>query len=412
MQAIDAEQRRVRLAIRHGLARPFDTVEEAAAELVGLHATDPATVYLAARARVRDFAHADLETALYERRSVVRMLGMRRTMFVVPVDLAAVMDEACTKALAPPQRRRLIAMLEEQGVARDGARWLRRVERDTMAALHEGGEATATELTESVPALGKKLSFGEGKTWGAQVGVSTRVLFLLATDARIVRGRPRGSWLSSQYRWAPTDVWLGAPLQTMDHDVAAADLLRRWLHAFGPGSMVDIRWWTGWTARQTNAALASLDVAEVALDGGGTGYVMADDAAALRPPKRWVAFLPSLDPTIMGWKERDWYLGAHGSAVFDRNGNAGPTIWADGRVIGGWVQTADGAIATRLLEQVDRATEQRVRRERDRLAAWLGDARVIPRFRTPLEQELTKEAGRPASPGPAATRRRRTQPPR
>ena len=69
MQAIDAEQRRVRLAIRHGLARPFDTVEEAAAELVGLHATDPATVYLAARARVRDFAHADLETALYERRS-------------------------------------------------------------------------------------------------------------------------------------------------------------------------------------------------------------------------------------------------------------------------------------------------------------------------------------------------------
>ena len=77
--------------------------------------------------RVRDFMHADLETALYERRSVVRMLGMRRTMFVVPLDLAAVMDEACTKALAPPQRRRLVAMLEEQGVARDGARWLRRV---------------------------------------------------------------------------------------------------------------------------------------------------------------------------------------------------------------------------------------------------------------------------------------------
>ena len=60
-------------------------MEEAAAEsMVGLHASDPATVYLAARARVRDFAHADLEDALYERRSLVRMLGMRRTMFVVP----------------------------------------------------------------------------------------------------------------------------------------------------------------------------------------------------------------------------------------------------------------------------------------------------------------------------------------
>ena len=120
MQAIDVEQRRARLAIRHGLARPFDSVDEAAARMVGLHASDPATVYLAARARLDGFEHADLEDALYERRSLVRMLGMRRTMFVVPIDLAAIMDEACAKALAPPQRRRLISMLEEQGVARDG----------------------------------------------------------------------------------------------------------------------------------------------------------------------------------------------------------------------------------------------------------------------------------------------------
>ena len=138
-------------------------------------------------------------------------------------DLAAVMDAACTKALAPPQRRRLITMLEEQGVARDGARWLRRVERATLAALHERGEATAAELVTMVPDLGKKLTFGEGKTWGAEVGVSTRVLFLLATDGVIVRGRPRGSWLSSQYRWAPTDTWLGAPLDELDRDAASAE---------------------------------------------------------------------------------------------------------------------------------------------------------------------------------------------
>ena len=96
MQAIDVEQRRARLAIRHGLAEPFGSVEEAATRMVGLHASDPATVYLAAWARVNAFQHADLEDALYERRSLVRMLGMRRTMFVVPVEVAAIMDEACT----------------------------------------------------------------------------------------------------------------------------------------------------------------------------------------------------------------------------------------------------------------------------------------------------------------------------
>ncbi len=412
MRTIDVEERRARLAIRHGLARPFDTVDDATASMVGLHASDPATVYLSARARVRAFVHTDLEDALYERRSLVRMLGMRRTLFVVPVEVAAIMDEACTKKLAPGERRRLIGMLEDQGVTRDGARWLRRVENATLEALHERGEATAAELSRAVPQLAKKLSFGEGKTWAAQVGVSTRVLFLLATDGRVVRGRPLGSWISSQYRWAPTDTWLGAPLATWDHGAAAAELLRRWLRAFGPATATDIRWWTGWTARQATAALEELDVAEVRLDGDATGYVLADDIEPPRAPRPWVAFLPSLDPTIRGWKERDWYLGDHGAALFDRNGNAGPTIWADGRVIGGWVQRTDGTMATKLLERVDPATRARVEREAERLAAWLGEVRIIPRFRTPVDKELTKEAGRPASPGSAATPPRRTRPPR
>src|SRR6186997_2418347 len=121
MRRIDVAERRARLALRHGLARPFDSVEDATASMVGLHASDPATVYLSARARVRDFVHTDLEDALYERRSLVRMLGMRRTLFVVPVEVAAIMDEACTKKLAGGERRRLIGMLEDQGVTRDGA---------------------------------------------------------------------------------------------------------------------------------------------------------------------------------------------------------------------------------------------------------------------------------------------------
>ena len=231
-------------------------------------------------------------------------------------------------------------------------------------------------------------------TSGGQVGVSTRVLFLLATGGRVVRGRPRGSWLSSQYRWAPTDVWLGAPLPKLDHAEASASLLRRWLLTFGPGTLTDIRWWTGWTLRQTKAALAALEVAEVALEGDITGYVMADDTEALEPPEPWVAFLPSLDPTIMGWKERDWYLGAHAELLFDRNGNAGPTIWADGRVIGGWAQMADGTIATKLLERVDRATGRRVQGERDRLAEWLG---------THARHREVPEPGRPGAHGLALT---------
>ncbi|HEU4355246.1 MAG TPA: winged helix DNA-binding domain-containing protein [Actinomycetota bacterium] len=392
MRAIGVEERRARLALRHGLARAMDTVDEASAALVGLHSSDPATVYLSAWARVEGFAPTDLEDALYERRSLVRMLGMRRTLFVVPLDGAATMDAACTKALAPGQHRRLVGLLEEQGIAPAGGgeRWLRRVAARTLESLGRRGEATARELTKDVPDLGARLTFGEGKTWGGTMGVSTRVLFLLAAEGRIVRARPLGSWTSGQYRWARTETWLGAPLPGLSHAEACTDLLRRWLRAFGPGTTTDIRWWTGWTAALTTKTLAAVGAVEVDLEDGATGYVPPDDLGPVGAAGPWVALLPALDPTVMGWKERGWYLGDHAAALFDRNGNAGPTVWVDGRAVGGWGQADDGTIAVELLERVDAQTRRAMDAERERLRAWLGDVRIKPRFRTPLELSLSR----------------------
>jgi hypothetical protein len=91
----------------------------------------------------------------------------------------------------------------------------------------------------------------------------------------------------------------------------------------------------------------------------------------------------------MGWKERSWYLGDHAEILFDRNGNAGPTIWADGRVVGGWAQHPEGGIATRYLAAVDADVRDRVDARARALERWLGDHVVVPRFRTPLERELT-----------------------
>ena len=388
MRTIDVEERRARLGLRHHLARPAPSVDRAVEALVGAHSSDPSSVFLSARARVEGFEPRLLEDALYERRSLVRMLGMRRTLFVVPTQLGGVMNEACTKALVPGQRKRLIAMLDEQGVAEDPARWLDRVSARTLAALESRGEASARELTAEVPELATKLSFGEGRTWGGSVGVSTRVLFLLATEGRIVRVRPAGSWTSGQYRWAPTDRWLDGGLPDVPRDEACAELLRRWLRAFGPATTTDLRWWTGWTAKLSAATLAALGAVEVELE-GGTGWVLPDDLDPVTAPHPWIALLPSLDATVMGWKERDWYLGDHAETLFDRNGNAGPTIWADGRVVGGWALGAGGEIVTRLLEPVGDDVAAAIDAERERLERWLGDVRVTPRFRTPLDRELS-----------------------
>lgn len=359
--------------------------------MVGLHSSDPATVFLSAWARVRGFEPAELEAALYERKTLVRMLGMRRTLFVVPRELAAVMHEACTKALIRGERTRFVRMLEEQGVARAGrgGRWLERVASRTYDALAERGEASARELTKDVPELATRLAFGEGKTWGGTMGVSTRVLFLLATEGRIVRARPLGAWTSGQYRWATVERWLGAPLPELDHAEACAELLRRWLRAFGPTSITDIRWWTGWTAALAARTLDAIGAVEVALE-QGPGYALPDDLERATAPRTWVALLPGLDPTVMGWKERSWYLGEHGEALFDRNGNAGPTVWAGGRVVGAWGQTDDGEIVVELLERMDSRTRAAIDAERERLRAWLGDVRIKARFPSELGRRLTR----------------------
>jgi hypothetical protein len=90
----------------------------------------------------------------------------------------------------------------------------------------------------------------------------------------------------------------------------------------------------------------------------------------------------------MGWRERTWYLGPYQPALFDTAGNAGPTIWVDGRVVGGWSLRPDGSLPYRLLEDVGAETDGRIEAEASRLRDWFGESRVIPRFRTPLELEL------------------------
>ena len=375
MRHITDDERRARLAVRHRLSKPTRSVDEAAEAVVGLHSSDPTSVYLSARARVKGFEPAALETALYERKSVVRMLGMRRTMFVVPVDVAAAMDVACTQPISVGERKRLIALIESQGLAKDATGWLKKVEARTLAALQDAGEATAAQLTKVVPELRAKLEMGAGKTWGGSVGMSTRVLFLLASEGRIVRGRPLGGWTSSQYRWAPTDGWLEGGLPDLAVGVARVDLVTRWLRAFGPGTVTDIKWWTGWTVRQTKAVLADVGAVEVELS-NGLGYVLAGDEKPIAKPAQWVALLPGLDPTTMGWKERSWYLGDHGSQLFDRNGNAGPTVWVDGRIVGGWAQRGDGEIVTELLEPVAGPAARLIAGETARLQNVVGRRQI------------------------------------
>jgi hypothetical protein len=139
---------------------------------------------------------------------------------------------------------------------------------------------------------------------------------------------------------------------------------------------------------QVRQAVAAIGAVEVDLP-GGPGWALSDDLDQTSDPGDWAALLPALDPTVMGWSDRSWFLGPHARSLFDSNGNAGPTIWLNGQVVGGWAQRADGEIAVRLLEDVGADAVKLIDAEATRVGAWLAGVRVIPRFRTPTERELS-----------------------
>ncbi|KUH35356.1 MULTISPECIES: winged helix DNA-binding domain-containing protein [Streptomyces] len=397
------DQRRARLAVRHHLAPSARaaTVEEVAASLTALHGTDPATVHLAAGARLTAEAapHGPvpaMERALYEDRTLVRMHGMRHTVFVVPTALAPVVQSSTTHAVAARERA---SFLKQVTAGSDlTVDWLAEVEDATLAALERLGEATATELAGEEPRLRERFTYGPGTPYAQQQAVSSRLLRVLGTEGRVVRGRPLGGWTSSRFRWA-----VAPPLPDLPPAEARATLTRHWLATHGPATEADLTWWTGWRVTDARKALAAVSAQEVTLDDTTTAYVLPDDADAPDAPAHapdapgapaaagpWAALLPALDPTAMGWRERDWYLDPdHRPALFDRSGNIGPTVWWNGRIVGGWAQRPDGEPVWRLLTDPGAEARAAVEAEAARLHTWLHGTRVTPRFRTPLERELS-----------------------
>jgi hypothetical protein len=367
-------------------------VDDAARAVVALHATDPASVFLSVQARVAGVTVADIERALYDERTLVRLLAMRRTMFVTPTATAPVLQAAASRAVAATQRRRYLKLVTDNPLdvqVDDLAAWWDDVGVGVVRALKARGEATGAELSADEPRLRAKVLMSPEKSYGGEQSITSWVLTLLALDGHIVRARPKGTWISSQWRWAPLADWLPGGLPALDEDGARVDLVRHWLAAFGPGTVNDLKWWTGWPLGQVRKALAAIDPVEVDLD-GAPGIALRDDTDDDEPTEPWIALLPALDATPMGWADRAWYLGPHKDALFDRNGNIGPTVWRDGRIVGGWAQRRDGEVVVRLLEDIGAEAAGAVDLAAAGLTAWIGPVRVVPRFRTPLEKELTQ----------------------
>jgi len=380
---ITDDQRRARLGRRHALAEPAGSVEAATAAVTCLHATEPANVHLAAWART-GCTRDDVDRALYVDRSIVKQLAMRRTVFVFPrASLPAVWGSAAAR-VAAQQRGQLARDVEKCGIAADGAAW---VAEQTVAVhdlLRSGGPRTTMQLRSELPALEARFSYAEGKKYAAELPIAPRVLTTLAASGVIVRGENDGGWKTSRPRWTATEDWLPEVPEPLEEQAGYAVLVADWLRRFGPGTETDIVWWLGATKAAVRRALADVAAVEVALEGGETGYLLPDDLDEEPSAPGWAALLPALDPTTMGWKQRDWYLGPHAAAIFDANGNGGPTAWWNGRIVGGWRQEDDGTVVVVPAEPLEPGARTALAERAAQLSAWLDGDVVRSVYQSPL----------------------------
>ena len=252
--------RRARLVARHQLAGDAAGAAETAAAVVVLHATDPATVYLSVLARCASAALGDVSQALYDERSLVRLLAMRRTLFVVPRALVPVVHFGAALEIAAFVRKRLITQLTtlptEPPVPAEVVAWLAEVEAGGRAGAGPargghgraafGGGAAAADVVPADDGQGVRRQTQhhhagadhDGRRGSDGAGATTRRLDLpaphLGVGAALVAGRSPGA----------------------DPAEARIRLVEEYLRRFGPATEADVAWWTGWSLRQTRTAIA------------------------------------------------------------------------------------------------------------------------------------------------------------
>lgn len=385
-----ADRRRL-LVRRHLLDGSGASAQEVTERLVAVHATDPATPFLSVLARTGSVTNQDVMSAMYDERSLVRWLAMRRTVFLLNRETVPDVQAAVSSPLADVLRRRLVTLLTRNGAlpaVGDIEGWVADVEEGVRVALATTPQASGAELSALEPRLRTQIPVRLPSD--TRQTVTSSLLAMMSAAGEIVRAVPVGSWTTRQHRWQSVDAWWPNGLPRHDPDTARDRLAERWLRSYGPATPEDLQWWTGWTKTATRATLARLPIVEVELDGEDGIDLDSRDPVPDRVDDTGptVALLPALDSTPMGWKHRHWYSPEGTTGLYDSLGNIGPTIWLDGRIAGSWASTPSG-VRTRLFADEGFDAHTAVDIAAAQLEDKLAGVIVTPAIRTPMERALS-----------------------
>jgi hypothetical protein len=291
--------------------------------------------------------------------------------------------------VAGQQHNSLLKYVAQGGFADDPEAWLEVAYADALELLADGEPRTVAQIREAVPALDGRFTMGSpDKKWGGSFPIGRWVVGSLAARGQVLRATNVGHWRLNKPTWTLAEHWLdaahGGVPEPLSEAEGYAELVRSWLRTFGPGTEADLVWWLGATKSAVRRALDDVKAVPVSLDGDEQGWILPDDLDPVAPVEPWGALLPTLDPTVMGWRQRGFYL--HPEDVpylFDSNGNAGNTAWWNGRIVGAWAQDDDAVVRVLPRTELDAKARAFLDAEARRLTEWLDGVRVVNVYASP-----------------------------
>src|SRR6266568_3047155 len=361
---------------RHHLYQraPAGSMFAVAGGICGLHAQVMSSALLTLWARVEDLDRTAVRRALWEDRTLVKTWAMRGTLHLLPASELPLWHAA----LSMNPRYRRPALWRRFGLTLDELDHLTQA----IGTALDGCVLTREELAQAVARLTGSAKFGmklAAGSWGT-------ILKPAALSGRLCFGPSVGQ----RVRFTRPDTWIAAAPTVADRpgapQAAQAEVVRRYLAAYGPATYRDLaRWWGGGGisgARQWIAAFGE-EVSAVELDGAQAWMLTAHAHEARQlPPMRSVSLLPAFDHYVVAASQHAEQLlrGNLRSRVYRPQGWISPVLLVNGFMQGVWRHEVKGSRVEVVIEPFVKApvwVRRAAGEEAERLAAFLGCALTL-----------------------------------
>ncbi len=313
-------------------------------DICGLHATSTLTPYLSLFNRIKKFDVSMLDSELGEHGGLVRMRGVRGTLFIVPRSRVPLIRGALGTPKEPSQK-----WYSLRGMGRREFFELKSIILDSL----KGRSLSIQEIKTAVPKSKiRTISFRASRsvvrsatnvTWAVNWLVATRAILSQKVGGlqdALKRKRPASDIESLPNRYTLAEDALGKT-PSISRRKAQTGFVRWYLENYSPTTVEDIKWWTGLPGSIIRDIVSrSPDVVRIRVEGFPSPMMIpkrqAESFPSTEPRQPQISLLPYEDPFPKGYKLRRRFGSSKVADRAYRGGSVAPTVTVNGRIVATW----------------------------------------------------------------------------